>query len=128
MRLELERTTPHNRKASLFRCLPILRECPAEAFDLPTNPLKIALEFVDPSAISGPPGGISDGSGATPLHWVAEMSDPYDPLVNENQVRMGKILLDAGANVNAQAEHLCDNVIPLQNFSWITELIQMPWI
>lgn len=63
--------------------------------------------------LSGPPGGGSDGRGSTPLHWVAEMSDAFDPITNDNQVRCATILLDAGANINAPAEHLLGHVTPL---------------
>lgn len=44
MRLDLEQQSPRNRIAYLFSSLPILSRCPPEAFDLPTNPLKMALE------------------------------------------------------------------------------------
>ena len=44
MAIELFNETPHNQCACLFNCLPILRICPRDAFDLLTNPLKIALE------------------------------------------------------------------------------------
>jgi hypothetical protein len=54
-----------------------------------------------------------DGTGATPLHCLAGISDPSKERTLENQYIFAKQLIDAGANVNARAQRLCYKSTPL---------------
>jgi hypothetical protein len=81
---------------------------PSKMLELPTSPLKVVLQFVDASVLSS-----DDGGGATPLHWLANMSDPSKEHTLENQCILAKQLIEAGANVNARAQHAWHKGTPL---------------
>jgi hypothetical protein len=66
----------YNRQEILFRSLSILSELPSKMLNLPTSPLKVALQFVDASIMSSLGPNMDDGRGSTPLHYLAKMSDP----------------------------------------------------
>jgi hypothetical protein len=89
----------------LFHSLFVLMRLPSEMLELPTSSLKVALQFVDASVISCPGPNMNDGNGSTPLHWICKMSDPSQEHTLENQCILAKQLIEAGANVNARAQH-----------------------
>lgn len=101
---------PKNKKVEiLFTTVHILlRNTPTEMLHLPTCPLKIYFPILDANVLSS-----SDGSGSTALHWLAESSDPSDEMINKNQVVLGKLLIKAGANVNARAARFMGRITPL---------------
>jgi hypothetical protein len=104
-----------NRQVILFRSLSILSQLtPSKILKLPTSPLKVALQCgVDASVMSCPGKNMDDGTGFTPLHWVAEMSDPSKEHTLKNQCILAKQLIEAGANVNARAQRLMTKITPL---------------
>ena len=79
------------------------------------SPLKVALQFVDASVMSCPGPNMDDGRGSTPLHWLAEMSNPSQEHTIENQCILAKQLIEAGANVNARAQRGLHNRAPLHD-------------
>jgi hypothetical protein len=115
MRKILLKESRFNRRDILFRSLSILSQRPSEMLKLPTSPLKVALQFVDASVMS-----MYDGRGSTPLHWLAQMSDPRKEHTLENQRILAKQLLEAGANANARAQGCFDKVkvTPLHIACW----------
>jgi hypothetical protein len=104
-----------NRQAILFRSLYVLSQLPSAMLKLPTSPLKVVLQFVDASVMLnclGPNGG-NNGRGVTPLYCLAQMSDPSKEDTLENQCILAKQLIEAGANVNARAQHAWGKSTPL---------------
>jgi len=100
----LFRKSKYEKKDFMFQTLGILVGWkPSKMLDLPTCPLKIALTFVDPSALSGPPPPAPGNIGLTALHWLAEFSAGNTDRVFRNQCTLGRQLIDAGANVHARA-------------------------
>jgi hypothetical protein len=103
-----------NRQVILFRSLAILSQLPSsEMLKLPTSPLKVALQFVDASVMS-----TDDGRGSTPLHYLAQISDPSKEHTLENQCILAKQLIEAGANVNARAQRGLMKITPLHAACW----------
>jgi hypothetical protein len=96
-----------NRQAILFRSLSILSRLPSEMLTLPTSPLKVALQSVDASVMSV--------TGVTPLHCLAQLSDPSKEDTLENQCILAKQLIEAGANVNARAQRGSYKSTPLHH-------------
>jgi ankyrin repeat protein len=58
---------------------------------------------------------MDDGTGATPLHWLTQMSDPSREHTLENQRILAKQLIEAGANVSARAQRSLYKSTPLHN-------------
>jgi ankyrin repeat protein len=85
---------------------------------LSTSPLKVALQFVDASVMScvGPNG--DDGTGSTPLHWLAEGNDPSKEHTLQNHFILAQRLIEAGANVSARAQSYLRNISPLHSACW----------
>jgi hypothetical protein len=108
----------YERQVILFRSLSILWQLPSEMLKLPTSPLKVALQFVDASVMSCPGPNMDDGRGYTPLHRLANMSDPSEEDTLENQCILAKQLIEAGANVNARAQRGLKKITPLHNACW----------
>jgi ankyrin repeat protein len=104
-----------NRQIALFHSLQILSQLPSKILKLPTSPLKIALQFVDASVKSSPGPNMDDGRGSTPLHYLAELSDPDQEHTLETQCILAKQLIEAGANVNARAQRNVYKITPLHN-------------
>jgi hypothetical protein len=118
MKLILLKQSRHNRQDILIRSLPILSQLPSEMLKLPTSPLKVALQSVDANIMSCSGPNMDDGRGVTPLHWLAQLSDPSREHTLENQCILAKQLLEAGANVNARSQRWSNKVTPLHNACW----------
>jgi hypothetical protein len=103
----------YNREVTMFRSLNLLSQLPSEMLKLPTSPLKVSLQSVDASAMSSPGPNMDDGKGCTPLHCLAEMSNPSKDHVLENQCILAMQLIGAGANVNARAQRNLFKMTPL---------------
>jgi hypothetical protein len=103
----------YNRQVILFNSLSFLWQLPSAMLKLPTSPLKVALQFVDASVMSCPGTNLDDGRGYTPLHRLANMSDPSKEDTLENQCILAKQLIEAGANVNACAQRNLGKSTPL---------------
>jgi hypothetical protein len=115
MKTILLKESRSSRRDILFRSLSILSELPSKMLKLPTSPLKVVLESVDASIMSCPGPNMDDGRGATPLHWLARMSDPNKEQALEKQCILAKQLIEAGANVNARAQHNLGKITPLHH-------------
>jgi hypothetical protein len=113
MKKVLQNESPFSRQVILLRSLYVLSQLPSEMLKLSTSPLKVALQFVDASVMSCPGPNMDDGRGATPLHCLAQMSDPSKEHTLKNQCIIAKQLIEAGANVNARAQRGNGNVTPL---------------
>ncbi|KAL3907461.1 MAG: hypothetical protein SGARI_003527 [Bacillariaceae sp.] len=80
-----------------FESISLLLGCPTKMLKLPTSPLTIALScHVDPTAMSTPADGVSDGRGITMLHLLAQSVDGSEKSSFKNQVKIGQQLIDAG--------------------------------
>jgi hypothetical protein len=116
MKKILRKEPRFNREVILFRSLDILSQLPSEMLKLPTSPLKVALQFVDPSIMSNAGPNMDGGRGPTLLHWLGELNDPSKEHTLENQCILAKQVIEAGANVNARIQHsLVDKITPLHN-------------
>jgi hypothetical protein len=118
MKRILLKESRYNRQEILFNSLYILSQLPSEMLKLPTSPLKIVLQSVDASVMSCPGPNMDDaayGRGGTPLHYLPQLSDPSKERTLENQCILAKQLIDAGANVNARAQHNLAKSTPLHN-------------
>jgi hypothetical protein len=93
------RQTKYNQKALLFHCLHLLLHTDSKKKLLwPNSPLLVLLQFVDPNVLW------RDGEIRFPLlHKLARMADPSDYSTNENQLILGRQLIEHGANVNTCA-------------------------
>jgi hypothetical protein len=118
MKAILLKESRFNREAILFNFLYILSQLPSKMLKLPTSPLKVALQFVDASVMSCPGPNMHDGRRSTPLHWLAELSDPSKEHTLENQCILAKQLIEAGANVNARTQRCLYKITPLHNACW----------
>jgi hypothetical protein len=96
------------RQILVFWSLAVLSQLPSEMLKLPTSPLKVALQFVDANVMCA-----DDGTGFTPLHCLAQMSDPSKEHTLGNQCILAKQLIEAGANVNARAQRNLGKRTPL---------------
>jgi hypothetical protein len=99
------RKTKNNRKCFLFHSLYLLIHTDSEKLIWPNSPLLVLLQFVGPNVSPGPdhealPEGETKG---TLLHQLACMADPRDYSTHENQLILGRQLIEHGANVNAVA-------------------------
>jgi hypothetical protein len=111
------RETKHNQKALLFHSLYLLLHTDSEKLLWPNSPLLVLLQFVDPNMRTGPDHeALQVGeTHFTLLHHLTCMIDPTssDYSTQENQLILGRQLIEHGANVNAGA---CSNgVTPLQS-------------
>jgi hypothetical protein len=100
------RETKHNQKALLFHSLYLLIHTNSEKLLWPNSPLLVLLQFVDPNMLSGHDHKALQEEGTsrvTLLHHLARMADPtsIDYSTHENQVTLGRQLIEHGANVNA---------------------------
>jgi hypothetical protein len=99
MKKILVRETRHSRKDLLFHSLYLLIRTDSEKLLWPNSPLLLLLQFVDASVLSG---SDHDEIRYTPLYQVACLVDPTssDYLTQENQLTLGRQLIEHGANVN----------------------------
>jgi hypothetical protein len=100
-----ERQTKNNQKMLLFQSIFILLRTDSERLLWPDSPLPMMLQFVDPNVLTGPESSKPFQEDleirSTPLHHLAYLADPINYSVHENQVTLGRELIEHGANVNA---------------------------
>jgi hypothetical protein len=98
------RETRQNKNFLFFHCLYLLIHTDSEKLIWPNSPFLVLLQFVDPNVLSGPDHeALQEGeSRCTLLHHLARMADPTrsDYLTQENQLTLGRQLIEHGANVN----------------------------
>ena len=92
------RQTKANKHIFFFLCLDVLAVAPTKMLDLPTSPLKLALQYVDPNVLCTMN---NDKGGGTALHAVCLWKDPSAGRVSDNQLVIARQLLEAGAKVGA---------------------------
>jgi hypothetical protein len=87
----------------LFHSFYILARSKSEMLSWPNSPLRVLLQFVDPNVMSGDEDATlqEDHTRETPLHRLADLTDPSDYLTHKNQLILAKQLIEHGANVNA---------------------------
>jgi hypothetical protein len=68
----------------------------SEMLSWPNSPFLVFLQFVDPNLLFG-----NDESSVTPLHYLAELTNPFDYSTHVSQLILAKQLVEHGANVNA---------------------------
>jgi hypothetical protein len=94
-----------------FHSVDLLIRTDSEKILWPNSPLLVLLQFVGPNVLQGiEHNGLQkrDGKG-TLLHKLAFLTDPSDYSTDENQLILGRQLIEHGANVNAVAEYLKGN-------------------
>jgi hypothetical protein len=104
----------HNQKVLLFHSLYLLIHTDSEKLLWPNSPLLVLLQFVDPNVLvllqfvdpnvmSGLDGeALQEGENKTTLlHQLTRLTDPSDYSTHENQLTLGRQLIEHGANVNA---------------------------
>jgi hypothetical protein len=114
-KIVVRETTRHSRKVLLLRSLYLLVHTKSEKLLWPNSPLLVLLQFVDPNMLTGPyHERLQEGETRTTLlqHLVI-LADPKssDYSSQENQLTLGRQLLEHGANVNTAA--LPDGDTPL---------------
>jgi hypothetical protein len=98
------RETKHNQKALLFHTLYLLIHTNSEKLLWPNSPLLVLLQFVDPNMLHDHEASQEGGtSRVTLLRHLARMADPttIDYSTHENQLTLGRQLIEHGANINA---------------------------
>jgi hypothetical protein len=110
-----KRTPAYNQMVLLFQSIRLLVHCDSEMLSWPNSPLLVLLQFVDPSVLSGDDNDAleEDHSRETPLHDLADLSDPSDYSTHKNQLILAKQLIEHGANVNAVS--IPQGMTPLHN-------------
>jgi hypothetical protein len=95
------RETRHSRKALLFHSLFLLILADSEKLLWPNSPLLVLLQFFDPNMLPGNEHG--DENRFTLLDHLAFLADTKrsDNSIQENQLKIGRQLIEHGANVNA---------------------------
>jgi hypothetical protein len=93
MKKIINRLTKQKRKALSTTSLYLLVHANSEKLLWPSSPLLVLLQFFDPNMLTEARG--------TLLHLLAYLADPSDYLTHENQVILGRQLIEHGANVNA---------------------------
>jgi hypothetical protein len=104
MRKIVERQTKNNQKFMVFHSLYLLaRSSNSEMLLWPNSPLLVLLQFVDPNVLSGSEDvPLQEGEARfTPLHMLADVTDPFQYNTHENQIILARQLIEHGANVNA---------------------------
>jgi hypothetical protein len=94
-----KRQTKHIRSFLLFHSLYLLvRSSKSKMLSWPNSPLLVLLDFVDPNVLFG-----DEVKRETPLHYLAELTDPVDYSTHENQLILAKQLIEHGASVNVSS-------------------------
>jgi hypothetical protein len=104
------RETKHNQRALLWQSLCVLIQTNSEMLLWPNSPLLVLLQFVDPNGLGGRKhhDALLLQAGKirfTTLHTLAGMADPtsINYSTQENQLTLGRQLIEHGANVNTCA-------------------------
>jgi hypothetical protein len=92
------RLSKNNRKCLLFHSFYLLIHADSEKILWPNSPLLVLLQFVDPNVLKRDE---HDEVRDTPLAHLAKMADPRDYSTLENQVPLGRQLIERGAIVDA---------------------------
>jgi hypothetical protein len=110
-----KRTPAYNQMILLFQSIRLLVHSDSEMLSWPNSPLLVMLQFVDPNVLSGDEhDALEEGqSRETPLHDLADLSDPSDFSTHKNQLILAKQLIEHGANVNALS--IPQGMTPLHN-------------
>jgi hypothetical protein len=97
------RKTKLSQKELLFFSLYLLIHTDSEKLLWPNSPLLVLLQFVDPNMLTGPDHeALQEGeTRVTLLHLLAFLADPSDDSTHENQLTLGRQLIEHGANINA---------------------------
>jgi hypothetical protein len=105
----------YNQMILLFTSIRLLVHSDSEMLSWPNSPLLVMLQFVDPNVMNGDEHDAleEDHSRETPLHDLADMSDPFDYSTHKNQLILAKQLIEHGANVNAVS--IPQGMTPLHN-------------
>jgi hypothetical protein len=93
------RLTKNDRTVLLFHSFYLLIHSDSEKILWPNSPLLVLLQFVDPNFLMGDEH--EHKIRVTPLHKLACTVDPSDYSTQENQLPLGRQLIEHGANVNA---------------------------
>jgi hypothetical protein len=88
------RETKRNQKELLFFSLYLLIHTDSEKLLWPNSPLLVLLQFVDPNALT------NSDVRVTLLSELSVLAGPSDFSTHENQVTLGRQLIEHGANVN----------------------------
>jgi hypothetical protein len=92
------RQTKDYQKCLLFHSLVFLVRSDSRMLSWPNSPLLVMLQFVDPNVLS------REGQAMeSPLHFLADLADPFDISTHEKQIILAKQLIEHGANVNARS-------------------------
>jgi hypothetical protein len=99
------RQTKHNQKIMFFYNSYFLLHTESEKLLWPNSPLLVLLKFFDPNVVQGNEhDALQEGvSRCTLLHLLALLADPRDYAAQENQLTLGRQLIEHGANVNTCA-------------------------
>jgi hypothetical protein len=124
------RHTKHNRKVLLFHSLYLLIHTDSEKLLWPNSPLLVLLQFVDPNMLTGRDHeALQEGENRhTLLHHLAMLADPTssDYSTQENQLTLGRQLIEHGANVNTVT--LPNGVTPLHSACHSTTTTNLDFI
>jgi hypothetical protein len=97
-----KRLSKENQKLLLFHSLRVLARSDSEMLSWPNSPLLVLLHFVDSNVLCGDVNTLLQGGEiVTPLHALADLTDPYDYSTHVNQLILARQLIENGANVNA---------------------------
>jgi hypothetical protein len=69
----------------------------SEMLSWPNSPLLVMLQIINPNVLFGQEGEMR----FSPLHHLADLTDPFDYSTHVNQLILAKELIERGANVNA---------------------------
>jgi hypothetical protein len=98
MKKYVKRQPKNYQKFLLFHSLFFLVRSDSEMLSWPNSPLIVLIQCVDPNMLYG-----DEETTVTPLHHLADMADPFDYSIHENQLILAKQLIDHGANVNTKS-------------------------
>jgi hypothetical protein len=98
-----KRQSKEGQKFLLFHSLRFLARSDSEMLSWLNSPLLVMLQFVDPNFLTGDKNApLQEGERRiTPLHRLADLSDPFDYSTHESQLILAKQLIEHGADVNA---------------------------
>jgi hypothetical protein len=98
-----KRQSEGNQNFLLFHSLRFLARSNSDMLSWPNSPLLVLLHFVNPNVLSGDVETHLREGGArvTPLHNLADLTDPSDYSTHVNQLTLAKQLIERGADVNA---------------------------
>jgi hypothetical protein len=96
MRKIAERQIECNQKSLLFHSLRVLARSDSEMLSWPNSPLLVLLQFIDLNVMFG-----DNKTTFTPLHALADLTNPSDYSTHVNQLILAKQLIMRDANLDA---------------------------